>query len=62
MNATTLAQDFILPALALADIHNHQRVTADTQWSVTSSETEYLTHRYHGKPAFEAGGVFFTGS
>ena len=62
MDMTILVQDFIMPTVNHGDVHNRQSINANTRWSATDDELVFLTHRTNGKPAFEAGGVFFTGS
>jgi len=61
MNVTALVQDFLLPSVALADLHNYGQLPTATEWVVTESEAEFLTRREQGQPAFEAGGLFFIG-
>lgn len=62
MDMTILVQDFILPTVSPGDVYNPKSITAQTHWSATDDELLFLTHRSSGQPAFEAGGVFFTGS
>lgn len=61
MDMTILVQDFILPTVSRRDVHNPESINSHTQWAATDDELAFLTHRTSGKPAFEAGGVFFTG-
>ncbi|NMT63547.1 hypothetical protein [Marinobacter orientalis] len=62
MDMTILVQDFILPTVGRGDVHNPESINNHTRWAATDDELVFLTHRSNGKPAFEAGGVFFAGS